>query len=77
MADFVTAFLCTEIWPAFVLHFSHLMSTSYLPQKAASLPKFAYNKLEGRGMTRDNDKERITVISCTDFCCQSSGERNK
>ena len=72
----VTAFLCTEIWPAFVLHFSHLMSASHLPQKAASLPKSAYNKLQGRGMTRDY-KERITVISCTDFCCQSSGERIK
>ena len=33
MADFVTVFLCTEIRPAFVLHFSHLMSASHLPQK--------------------------------------------
>lgn len=45
--------------------------------KATSLPKFAYNKLQGRSMTQDNDKERITVISCADFCWQSSGERIK
>ena len=45
--------------------------------KATSLPKFAYNKLQGRSVTRDNDKERITVLSCADFCWQSSGERIK
>lgn len=28
-------------------------------------------------MTRDNDKERITIISRADFCYQSSGERIK